>query len=119
MSLIEIVVSIGILAAMLAVFGTLVRLGALGSDTGQESIARTVADSELENLRAAGYAALPASGSFSATGLSALPSGTGSVTVSSFNTETKEVDVAVSWVGTSGANSLTLSTLITQSGGLP
>lgn len=88
-------------------------------DSTYENIAFRIADNKLDELRAGGYAVLPASGSFSDTELSSLPQGVASTSITVLNAKTKQVTAGVSW---RGADNLTrfvsLTTLITQTGGL-
>ena len=118
-SLIEIIVSLFIvlmliMASQAMLFGTpLVRLAR------DQDIALTIAQNELEGLRGGGYDALPASGSFPDPLLSSLSSGSGNVSISDFTAQTKEVVVTVSWDEGDRPQSQSLSTLITQTGGLP
>ena len=85
-------------------------------------IALSIARNELEGLRAGGYAALPSSGSFADTLLNTLPkAATTTLTVSDYNEKTKQVVVSVVWLnsGMTASSTVSLSTLITQTGGLP
>ena len=120
-SLIEVIVAVGIVVAALAAAEALVHAVPLTRTTSHEDIALVIARGELESVRAAGYAAAPASGPFSSSLMASLPSGAGTLAVSDFNTGTKQVTVTVSWqpVGGSAARSLMMSTLVTSTGGLP
>lgn len=119
-SFIEILVAIGIIGATLIIFQAVLSGSFLSRDAKDESVARAIASSELESLRALGYAALPASGPFSAGELARLPAGAGAVAVSSYETEVKRVTVTVSWTEPeSGAHTVALDTLIAAHGGLP
>lgn len=118
-SLIELMVSVAILATAI-IFATIVT-GTIKTvrDATYESVASAVADTKLAELRAGGYAALPASGSFTSALLSSLPQGTASTTVTVWNAKTKKVDVGVSWLGAASTTKYVLySTLVTESGGL-
>ncbi len=88
-------------------------------DSGFESVAFRVANAKLDELRAGGYAALPASGAFADPALADLPLGVASTSVTDWNAATKQVVAEVSWQGADGlARNVSLTTLITQSGGL-
>ena len=88
-------------------------------DSGFESIAFRVATAKLDELRAGGHAALPASGAFVDPTLTSLPSGIASTSITDWNATTKQVAAGVSWQGADGlARNVSLTTLITQSGGL-
>jgi type II secretory pathway pseudopilin PulG len=118
-TLIEITVALGIIIAMVVMLGALVKVSVLQKTAQSEEIALTAATAEMENLRVGGYSALPASGSFSNTALSSLSGGSGSVAVTVYDAKTKKVEVTVSWTAHDGvSHSMTLSTLITQTGGL-
>ena len=119
-SLIEVLVAIGIVGAAFAAAEALVHAIPLARMTRDEGLALVIARGELENVRAAGYAAVPASGSFSSSLMASLPSGAGTLAVSDFNAGTKEVTVTVSWQEPAlPARSLRMSTLIAETGGLP
>lgn len=85
-----------------------------------QEIALRIAQHKLENLRFAGYAALPSTGAFNDTRMADLPNGTGMVTISEYNTKTKHVKVSVNWLesGSTSGQSLSVDTLITEIGGL-
>ena len=88
-------------------------------DSAYESTASRIAEGKLDELRAGGYAALPASGAFSDPTLASLPQGQASTTVTDWNAKTKEVTTGVSWLGLNGTTRYaSVTTLITQSGGL-
>lgn len=88
-------------------------------DSAFENSAFHIADNKLNELRALGYAALPASGAFSDPQLVGLPQGAASTTVTTWNAKTKHVVVGVSWLGTgSTTRMVSLTTLMTESGGL-
>ncbi len=118
-SLVEMLISILMISAAVAV-GTLV-IGAIkGSrDAAYENTAFRVANSKLDDLRAGGYAALPASGTFTDPALALLPQGSASTTVTTWNSKTKQVVTGVSWSASDGTTRYTtITTLITQVGGL-
>lgn len=118
-SLLEIVISIAIIAGLFMLYTVVIGNAFLSKTTKQKDIALKIATHTIEGLRNGGYDALPASGSFSDDNLSRLPSGSGNITVSDYNDMTREVVVTVSWVDSSGNNqSMSLSTLILQAGGL-
>ncbi len=119
-SLVEIVVGIGIIGAALVASGALIHAVPLERITRSEDLALTIANDKMGSVRAGGYASVPASGSFSNTLLGALPSGSGMLTVTTWNAKTKQVQVTVSWQEPGlAARSISLSTLLTETGGLP
>ncbi|MCX6786414.1 MAG: hypothetical protein NTU85_01165 [Candidatus Kaiserbacteria bacterium] len=119
-SLIEILVSIFIMSMMLLLFQAMLRSAAVVVSTRNQDAALTIARNEIEKLRTGGYAAVPASGSFPDPLLSTLPLGTATLTTSTYNAKTKQVTAKVSWQerNITASSSVSLSTLITQVGGL-
>ena len=119
-SIIEIVISIFIIAMMLLLLEAVLHGIPLIKLARDQDIALKIAGNEIEGLRAGGYDALPATGSFSDSLLSSLASSTAQVTVSVYNTTTKQVTATVAWreQGESTDRQMVLSTLITQVGGL-
>lgn len=119
-SFIEIMVALFIMSMMLLLFQAVLRSGMLVTSTQNQDTALTIARNEIEKVRAEGYAAVPASGSFSDTLLTTLPSGSAALTTSVYNAKTKSVTVSVSWQerNKTASSSVSLSTLITQIGGL-
>lgn len=119
-SLIEVVVSIGIMGVALLAVGTLTHTVPLSQQTRYETLALAIATDEIGGVRGGGYSSVPASGSFTSADMSSLPSGAGTVAVSDYNDKTKQVTVTVSWQKPGlTARSISLSTLITEVGGLP
>ncbi len=119
-SLIEAVLAVGLLGVILVIFQGTLRNMPLIKYAKNQDLALKIASSELESLRAGGYAALPVSGTFSDPLISSLPSGAGAVTVTAYNAETKQVIVTVSWreEGRTSDSSVALTTLVTEIGGL-
>ena len=120
-SLVEVVVGVTIIALMAVAMGVLLeRLPVGAREARDQDIAIKIARTEIEQLRAGGYDALPVSGPFTNSLLSSLASSSASVTVSTYSSKTKSVVATVSWRGANGVSrSLTLTTLITQNSGLP
>ena len=118
-TLIEITISIFIIGVMIVASASLLHGVPANRLTLDQGIALSIARNEIEALRAGGYAALPASGSFTDTALASLISGTGTITVATYDAKTKRVDVTVSWQEKdASAHNIALTTLITQVGGL-
>jgi|SRR3989344_448817 len=118
-SLLEIVISIGIIGIALVASEALVHAVPLARQTNHEDLALTIATNEMGALRSLGYGSLPSSGSFSDPLLTSLPSGAGMLAISAFNAKTKQASVTVSWQEPgSAARSIVLSTLVTETGGL-
>ncbi len=118
-TLIEMLIALLIMSVAIALTTFVVGAVKSSRDSTYESVASRVADSKLNELRAGGYAALPASGSFSDPALSSLPQGAASTTVSSWNSKTKQVTTGVSWRGSDGSTRyVSFTTLVTETGGL-
>lgn len=119
-TLIEVLISIFVVGVLVALYGVGVMTTSLTREAAHQDIALHAASQQLESLRMGGYAALPASGSFSNAQITQLPSGSGAMTVGALNAKTKQVAVTVSWQeGSRGSRSVSLSTYITETGGLP
>ena len=119
-SLIEVVMTLFIIGVAFTLYHGALQNVFLSRNAKDQEIALRVANNKMGALRAAGYANLPPNGSFTDTQLNAIPAGVGSVTISTFNTQTKAVMVTVSWNEPSigSTRSVVLSTLITDIGGL-
>lgn len=117
-TLIEVLVSILLLGAMLLTFQAVLLGTPLTRTVAHRELALSIATHQMETLRDGGYAVLPASGSFADPLLSELPSGSGTLAVTAYNAKTKRVVVTVAWTEPSGAQSVALTTLITETGGL-
>ncbi len=117
--MIEMLVALFIMSVAVAFVTIVVGTIKVTRDSTYENSAFRIADNKLDELRALGYAALPAGGLFSDTELSNLPQGAASTSITDWNAKTKRVTAGVSW---RGADNLThivsLTTLITQTGGL-
>lgn len=121
-SLVEISVTIFIVGVMLLMLQSIVHSGVLVRISKGQGIALAVARNKLESLRVGGYAALPSNGTFSDSLMSTLPPlATTTLTVSVYNAKTKQVFVSVVWrdSGSTASSTVSLSTLITETGGLP
>lgn len=118
-SLIEILVSIGILGAIIGIYAISSNIVILSRHVRYDDVALRIASSKLETLRATPYASLPASGSFVDPLFSTFASSSGYVTVSDYNAETKRIDVVVlTEEAGNTVRSITLTTLVTEIGGL-
>ena len=118
-SLLEVVLAVGLLGAIFIFYHATLKGVELSRYGASEDLALRIAANKMEDLRAAGYAALPGSGSFSDSMLSALPSGTATLAVSTYNAKMKKVLVTINWVEPGGGSrSLVIATLMVDSGGL-
>lgn len=120
-SLIEVTVAVAIIGMMVVATGALfARIPVNGREVRDQDLALKIARGELESLRAAGYAALPANGPFANELLSSLSGSAASVTVTDVDAETKQADVSVTWLGSDQhSRTVSLVTLITESCALP
>lgn len=118
-TMIEMLIALFIMSVATA-FATIV-IGTIKttSDVAYENAAFRIADSKLDELRAGGYANLPAEGSFSSPELVNLPQGAASTSITVWNVKTKQVGAGISWRGTDGlTHAVSLTTLVTEIGGL-
>lgn len=141
MTLVEIVFAMGVLLMMALLFAAAFPMATQSrSKTSNRSIAVSLAERELEAARDAGYTSLgsyngmasrglvdgstgsPTSSPYSITNVtldtnqsiaSSLPSGTGTLDVTTQSTELLKVTATVSWTEPTGPQSVTISTLIT------
>ena len=120
-SLIEITISLFVLGTILVLSQAVLNVIPLGKLAKDKDVALKIVSHQLEELRSLGYDNLPASGPFSNTGLTLLASSTAAQTITTYNDSTKEVTVTVTWIEPSEPvpYEITLSTLITEIGGLP
>lgn len=118
-SLIEMVVALFILSITVTFATVVIGTIKIMRDSAYESSAFRIASSKLDELRAGGYDALPPNGVFTDPELANLPQGFASTSVSDLNAKTKQAAAGVSWLGADGVTRyVTLTTLITQIGGL-
>lgn len=116
--IIEVVISVFIVGVMLLVYAAASNTMALNRTAKNQQLAYRIANNEMERLRSLSYASLPASGTFTDTLLSTLPSSTAIRTVADYNASTKQVTTVVTWrdPGSSVTRNVTLTTLINQYG---
>lgn len=117
-SLLEVPIALGIIAVMLLIYGAASNSVMLNRNSRDQDLAVRIAASELEDLRKLGYAALPLSGGFSHSLLQNLPEASANFTVSDYNSDTKQVTVAVIWKepGVAASHKVFLTTLINKHG---
>lgn len=119
-TLIEVVLTVILVGMIIVLSSLLVKTISLSRHERYVSTATSIAQGEIESLRAVGYDQLPASGPFSDDALTQLPSGTGTFEVSAYDDATKKVIVTVSWtdVSSNTSPSVMIATLIAKTGGL-
>jgi len=117
--LLEILITIGIALVIILVYYVASNSMAMARGMKNQDLALKIAENKIEVLRSAGYDSLPASGSFSDSLLSSLPSGTATMTITDYNSSVKKLTVTVSWIDTTGArhHSVALNTLLAKIGG--
>lgn len=117
-TVIEVVVSLFMLGVVVLVYAAANNTLILNRIAKHQQLAYRIAENELESLRATPYASLPSSGSFVDSSLSNLPNGSGNITVSAYDSKTKQVAVTVAWTEqvSSTSKAVTLTTLINQWG---
>ncbi|HET9641337.1 MAG TPA: type II secretion system protein [Candidatus Paceibacterota bacterium] len=121
-SLIEATAAVAVISiVMLGTSLLLSRLPITGREARDQDVALRVARTRLELLQGGGYAALPTTTpmAFNDSLLTTLASSSASLTVADYASTTKRVDVNVSWLGSKGMRTITLTSLISQSAGLP
>jgi len=121
-TLVEVLVSIFLVGIMFVIFQSVLNTSVFVRTSKNQGIALSIVRNKLEGLRASGYAALPSSGSFSDTLMSTLPpAATTTLTVTAYNAKVKQVAVSVVWrdAGSTASSTVSLTTLIAQTGGLP
>lgn len=117
-SIIELVIGLLIIGLSLSIYQVSLNTAQLNKQARYQDLALRIASSKMEELRAMPYASLPAGGSFSHSLMSGLPSGQGTLTITNFNTRTKQVTVAVTWQSSTSTRNVTLDSLITEIGGM-
>jgi len=118
-TLIESITAIAVVALTSVAAVALFNTSTLTKVAQQQDLATRIANDKIQSIRAQGYASTPSNGPFTDSLLNSLPSGVGSTTTTTFNSGVKQVTVQVLWQEQNmGTTSVTLSTLIAQSGGL-
>ncbi|MBI4363660.1 MAG: prepilin-type N-terminal cleavage/methylation domain-containing protein [Candidatus Doudnabacteria bacterium] len=117
MSLIEVIVSMFMLAVLLTLYAGALNTVAQTKKLKYENLAYHAASKKMEELRATTFASLPPSGTISDPMLSQIPSGSGSFTVFDYGPYSgiKEIIVTVSW-NDGKAKSVVLKTLAGSGG---
>ena len=117
-TLLEIVLSLflilAIITMLLSASGTYV--SSRGSNL--RGIAAKIASRQVESLRKMNFDSLPASGSFSDPDLSKLPQGSGTQTLTVYQSspDMKQVTIQVNWTENSTAKAVSQDTLIYRNG---
>lgn len=119
-SLLEVVVAIFIIGTIFLLYQACSNAILLTRNAKNQEIALRVANNKMEELRATGYTALPANGSFTDSLLGSLPNSSANMTFNDFNSDTKHVLIIVQWQDSGSVSPVTVSldSLITKVGGL-
>ena len=119
-SLLEVLVTIFFIGLILVLYQSVLSKVRLIRYVDNQEIALRVANNKIEELRAGGYSALPASGSFSDSQLNILSSCTAAMAITDFNATTKTVVITIEWQQppSTSVRNILLTTLITKTGGL-
>ncbi|OGI26295.1 MAG: hypothetical protein A3J76_04685 [Candidatus Moranbacteria bacterium RBG_13_45_13] len=119
-SMVEVFITIFIIGMVLVLYIAAVNTIRLVKTVKDQGMALRIAGNKMEQLRASGYDNLPSSGSFSDSQLASLPNSSAAMSITDFNTSTKQVLVTVEWREPShlSARNVSLTTLITKTGGL-
>lgn len=118
-TIVEVAVTILLIGVAASLFAVAHNTLSVTRNLSYDDVALRIASTELESLRASGYGALPASGSFASPLLSELPNGSASTSITVLNAKTKQVIVQVGWLQAGQVpRTLELATLITETGGL-
>ena len=120
LSLVEALITLFIIGLILVLYQVSVGKVRLIQYARHEETALRVASNKIEELRSGGYAALPDSGNFSDTQLNSLKDSSATMTFTGFNADTEQVLITIAWrdSGNFVLRNLTLTTLITKTGGL-
>lgn len=119
-SLLEVIVTLFIIGLVLVLYQASLGKVKLIQYAKNQEIALRVANNKIEELRAGGYSALPASGNFSDSQLNSLSNSSASMTITDYNADTKQVLITIQWKEPTGSalKNISLATLITKTGGL-
>lgn len=117
-SLIEIVVSLALIAAAFVGYFASLQTVNLTRQAKHNSLAATLVSKKLEELRLTDFDALPASGIINDPLLTSLPSATSSFSVTNYATssEVKKAVVTIGWLEASGQKKAELTTLLIKNG---
>ncbi len=117
-SLLEIPISLFIIGLVLVIYHAASNTVILNVNAKHQELAQRIAVSKMEDLRSGSYTSLPASGTFTHSYLSQLPSSTARIDVTNFNSDTKQVVVTVTWKepGNPKTRTVSFTTLMTKNG---
>lgn len=118
LSIIEVIVSMGMLLALFVLYATAINTTIATKSLRYENYAYHAANKKMEDLRGTALASLPSSGTISDSLLTKIPSGSGNFTVTNHGTYTglKEIVVTVTWVDKGLNKQIQLRTLAGSGG---
>lgn len=119
-SLVEVIIAMGLILVTVMIFGVALSALPLTKTARNSNIAYHVAAKKIEEIRNLPFGSLPASGSFTDSAMSQMPSGaTASLTVQNYSgsSQIKQITATISWTENGNGKSTTLDTLV-ASGGL-
>lgn len=118
LSLVEIIVTIGLIAMTLLSYFMVLKTTALTRLSQRQTLAYQIALKKVEELKSLPLSALPASGFFSDTALSALPQASANLIIGDYagSTQIKEVEIIIIWQEANGQKEVKINTLLTEGG---
>lgn len=118
LSLVEIIVTIGLIAVTLLSYFLVLKTTALTRLSQRQTLAYQIALKKAEELKSLPLSALPASGSFSDVALSVLPQASANLIIGNYegSTQIKEVEITITWQEASGQKEAKIKTLLTEGG---
>ncbi|MBI2443928.1 MAG: hypothetical protein HYV42_01640 [Candidatus Magasanikbacteria bacterium] len=118
LTLIEVVITLMVISAVFIIFQTSLNVIFLNRRVNHQELALRLVNTKMEQIRALAYETLPPAGSFSDPLLSSLPSATATLTISDYDSATKQVTATVTWQEAAGnaPRSITMTTLVTKGG---
>ncbi len=117
-SLIEIIISLGLILITITIFGVAVNTLPLTKNTRNQNVAYHIAAKKIEELRNTQFASLPASGAFTDPGLLELASSSADLVVADYEASNliKKVTVTVKWSEQANLRTFVLETLMSSNG---
>ena len=117
-SLIEVIIALAIILSTVLIYAGSLATVRLVRDVRDQIQAYRIAARQMEVLRSTDFAALPGSGSFNDPDFSKLPSGSGTLSITSYNGSAhfKQVGVTVNWSDDGLSRQVQLNTLMGETG---
>ena len=117
-SLVEVLIAVFIVLILTTILLTTATTLTQTHFSNLQTIASKIASSEIETLRETSFASLPSSGPISDPNLTKLPSGTETLAISNYQSDStiKLITVTVNWQVNGSPRQLKMETLIHQNG---